>query len=237
MKPNHISKYLLNIIATGLVMLCPVLPAFSGAAGTNVTVRLDVSETPDLETWGQTAKTLCEEWYPKIVALLPSAGFEPPDTVRLRFSKDMKGVAATGGTRITVAASYVRKATNDFGMVIHELTHIVQAYPSVKEGCTKPGWLVEGIADYIRLSHFEPQARKPRINPDKASYRDAYKTTAAFLEWIEKKHDKEIVKKLNAPLRAGTFKMELFKEYTGKDVDELWKEFTDSLRAEQTRPR
>jgi hypothetical protein len=217
--------------------LGPVLPVLSGTGGSNVTVRLDVTETPDLETWGNTAKTLCEEWYPKIVALLPSEGFTPPDTVRLRFSKDMRGVAATGGTRISVAASYVRKATNDFGMVIHELVHVVQAYPSAKEGCTKPGWLVEGIADYIRLIHFEPQARRPRINPDKASYRDAYKTTAAFLEWLEKKYDRDLVKKLNAPLRAGTFKMEMFKEHTGKDVDELWKEFTDFLRAEQARAR
>jgi hypothetical protein len=220
-----------------MVALGAVLSAFSGSAATNVTVRLDVSETPDLESWGNTAKTLCEEWYPKLVALLPSEGFEPADTVRLRFSKDMRGVAATGGTRITVAASYVRKATNDFGMVIHELVHVVQAYPSAKEGCTKPGWLVEGIADYIRLTHFEPQAGRPRINPDKASYRDAYKTTAIFLEWAEVKYDKDLVKKLNAPLRAGTFKMGAFKECTGKDVDELWKEFADSLRAGQARPR
>jgi hypothetical protein len=49
--------------------------------------------------------------------------------------------------------------------------------------------------------HFEPKARRPRINPDRASYRDSYKTTAIFLEWAEKKYDKELVKKLNKPLR------------------------------------
>lgn len=165
------SNSLPRVLATGVVALSALLPALAGSGATNVTVRLDVSETPDLEAWGNTAKTLCDVWYLKIAALLPSEDFEPPETVRLRFSKNMRGVAATGGTRITVAANYLRKATNDFGMVIHKLTHVVQAYPSAKEGCTKLGWLVEGIADYIRLVHFEPQARRPRINSDKASYR------------------------------------------------------------------
>ena len=30
-----------------------------------------------------------------------------------------------------------------FGVVIHELTHVIQAYPAAGD---KPGWLVEGIA-------------------------------------------------------------------------------------------
>jgi hypothetical protein len=194
-------------------------------------ILLDVSEVPDLADWGARARDLCAEWYPKLAALLHSDGFQPPYRVRLRFSKDMRGVAATGGSDITVAANYVRKATNDFGMVIHELVHVVQSYPSARAGCVKPGWLVEGIADYIRLFHFEPEARRPRINPDKASYRDSYKTTAIFLDWVERTHHRGLVNKLNAPLRARAFKLELFQELTGKTVDELWQEFAESLRS------
>ena len=70
----------------------------------------------------------------------------------------------------------------------------------------------------------------PRINPEKASYRDSYKTTAVFLAWVEKKHDPQAVRKLNAALREKKFKLELFKDYTGQTVDELWKDFADSLR-------
>lgn len=195
-------------------------------------ITVDTSEVPDLAAWGRHAGGLCAEWYPKIATLLASDVFTPPQSVALRFRKDMRGVAATGGRRISIAADYVRGHTNDWGMVIHELTHVVQAYPEAEPGCTKPGWLVEGIADYIRLAHFEPQARRPRINPDRASYRDAYKTTAGFLEWAEKTHDPHLVQQLNQPLREGKFKLELFKEYTGKTVDELWQEFTESLRAQ-----
>jgi hypothetical protein len=193
---------------------------------TMLTIKVDTSQAPDLAAWGRHAGELCAEWYPKICALLASDGFTPPRTVRLRF-RDGRGVAATGGGTISINAVYVRRATNDFGMVIHELTHIVQSY---HRGNT-PGWLTEGIADNIRLSHFEPQARRPRINPEKAKYTDAYKITAIFLEWVEKKYDEQLVKKLNQAAREGKFQIELFKDYTGKTVDELWAEFADTLRA------
>ena len=192
-------------------------------------VTVDTSETPDLADWGRRAGNACAKWTPKISALLPSDGFAPPKAVTLRFENDKKGVAGTSGDKITIAAAYVRGHTNDLGMVIHELTHVVQAYPKEKEGFTKPGWLVEGIADYIRLYHFEPDALRPRVNPDKASYRDAYKTTAAFLAWIEQRHA-GTVKKLNAALRAGRFKENLFADCAGKPLDDLWRDFTDSLR-------
>lgn len=95
-------------------------------------------------------------------------------------------------------------------------------------------WLTEGIADYIRLAHFEPDAPLPRpINPDKAKYTDSYKTTATFFRWIEKTYDPNLVKKINLALRDGKYKLELFEEFTGKPIDQLWTEFTDSLRAGQ----
>ncbi len=195
-------------------------------------VVVEAHETPDLEAWAKRAGQLCAEWYPKIFVLLPSEGFTPPAKVILRFKADMKGVAAASGNVINFSAGYVRGHTNDWGMVVHELTHVVQSYPP-----GGPGWLVEGIADYIRLSHFEPNAPKPRINPDKASYRDAYKTTAIFLAWVEKHHDAKLVVKLNAALRQRKYSPELFKEATGKTVDELWADFTAELRAKQGAPK
>ena len=192
---------------------------------TLATITVDTSEAPELADWGMRAGKLCVAWYPKICDLLASEGFTPPKSVQLRFRKDMKGVAATSGNVIDIAADYVKGHPDDFGMVVHELTHVAQSYPP-----GGPGWLVEGIADYIRLSHFEPQFPLPRIDLDRASYRDAYKTTAIFLAWIEKNHDRQTVKKLNRALREKSFKAELFREYTGKSLDELWQSFTQSLR-------
>lgn len=197
---------------------------------TLATVSVDTSEAADLNDWGRRAGELVVEWYPKISRALASDGFTPPNEVLIKFQKDMKGVAATSRNVINVSADFVRKNTNDFGMIIHELTHVVQDYRHHRN----PGWLVEGLADYIRLTMFEPQARRPRINLERASYRDAYKTTAIFLEWAEKEHGAGLVKKLNRAMREGTFELELFKDYTGKTVDELWSEFIGSLKEKQS---
>jgi hypothetical protein len=206
-------------------------PSWSGVArdaGGNplAKVSVDTSATPDLSDWGVKAGELCAEWYGKIHALLPSESHVPRTSVKLVFDPQMKGVAHAAGDTITIAATYVRQHRDDFGMVAHELTQVVQSYPK-----GDPCWLVEGIADYIRLVHYEPQAPRPKIDPDKASYKDAYKTTAMFLEWIEKTHGAGLVVKLNAALRKGAYREDLFKDITGKALDELWAEFVQSLKA------
>jgi len=155
----------------------------------------------------------------------------------LYFDPKLKGVAHADKGRITIGAEYVRGHTNDWGMVVHELTHIVQAYPKPEEKFTKPGWLVEGIADYVRLTHFEPKAPRPRVDLDKSSYRDAYKTTAMFLEWAARKHDAKLVVKLNAALRQHKYSREMWREITGKLVDELWADYIAELRAKSVAPK
>ena len=195
-------------------------------------ISVEAHETPELAEWGKRAGALCAEWYPKIHALLASEGFTPPDQVTLRFRAEMKGVAAASGNVINFAAGYVRGHTNDWGMVVHELTHVVQSYPP-----GGPGWLVEGIADYVRLTHFEPKAPRPRVDLDKSSYRDAYKTTAMFLEWAARKHDAKLVVKLNAALRQHKYSREMWREITGKLVDELWADYIAELRAKSVAPK
>lgn len=188
------------------------------------TALVDANDAPDLKDWGNKAGTLCVEWFPKISALLPSDGFTAPKKVTLYFDPKMKGAAHALGGKITISAVFVRGHPDDWGMVVHELTHVVQSYPN-----GGPGWLVEGIADYIRIVHFEPQAPRPKLDPAKASYKDAYKTTAMFLDWIEQHHAAGVVVKLNAALRAGAYKDELWTQFTGKSVDELWTLFIETF--------
>jgi hypothetical protein len=103
-------------------------------------------------------------------------------------------------------------------MVIHELSHVVQSYPR------GVGWITEGIADYVRYFKYEPKPAPPKVGA-KASYKDGYKTSATFLSWLEKSKDKDIISKLNLALRTSSYKEDLFKEWTGSDLDTLWKEF------------
>jgi len=178
----------------------------------------DTSQVPSLQPWGRAAEALCTVWYPRLVDILASddsAGFQP--TLRIVFEKDMKGVAYSGGNEIHIAASWVEAHPHDFGMVVHELTHLVQRYPQ-----SDAGWLVEGIADYVRQRHFEPDVRVPAVNFSRARYTDAYKTTASFLIWVEANVDARIVPKLNHALRQHTYTDALVKGSTGKSLPELW---------------
>ena len=135
-------------------------------------------------------------------------------------------MADTRKNVIRISAEWVtKKAPNDYGMVVHELTHVVQDYDGKGEG-----WLTEGIADYIRDRHFEPGVRHHRIDPDKGSYRQAYGVAATFLMWLEEHKDKDIVRKLNIASHDGKYSPALFKEYCGADLDALWKEFAETYR-------
>ena len=192
-----------------------------------VKVTVDTSEVPALADWARKAKGLVEKWHPLIAKLLASDGFTPPGEVKVIFKKDMRGIAYTGGNTIVIAARWIRKHPDDYGMVVHELTHVIQSYRG-----SGPGWLVEGIADYIRFYHYEPKTRLtlPRDGRRPPSYRDGYRTTAMFLAWLVKVHDKDIVRKLNAALRQRKYSDELFKTYTGKPLDKLWEEFVAAAR-------
>ena len=145
----------------------------------------------------------------------------PRATWRFLFKKDMPGTAPayTQGSRITIAADWVKQHPEDFGMVIHELSHIIQSYQG-----ENPGWLVEGVADYVRFVRFEPDSGGLSYPKPNSSYRDGYRTTARFLGWIEA-YDQDIVKRLNRAMREGKYTDELFKESTGKDLDGLWREY------------
>jgi hypothetical protein len=198
-------------------LLCAVWLTLLAVPQEKAKITVDASDAPDVQEWADKARDLCEKWYPIICEALASRDFKPPLEVKLVFKDEKKGIAYTTGARITVVADWIRKHPDDFGMVIHELCHVVQSYPK------GVGWITEGIADYIRNYKFEP--RPPgKVNP-KSSYKDGYKTAAVFLAWIEKTKDKDFIRKMNEALRTSKYKDELFKEWAGADVDELWKEF------------
>ena len=205
-------------------------------------IDIDYSQTPELKEWVDTKlRPVLEEWYPIILADLPSEGFTPPQRFIVTIEANGQGVAATGGTRVTVSAKWIKSQeargpqNESVGSVVHEAVHVAQQYGRARGRNRVPGWLTEGIADYIRWWKFEPASVRRPVNPIKrngqpASYTDSYQTTAAFLEYVAKNHDHEIVVKMNAAGRDGTYSPDLWKKYTGKTVDELWAEFVQTLK-------
>jgi len=204
------------------------------------TFTIDTSQTPDLTNWTETNLVpMIEKWYPEIVRMLPSPGFDAPRKVKLVFSGDMNGVADTAGGRIRCAGRWFRENLQGeaVGAVFHELVHVVQSYGNApaerRNGVKVPGWLVEGIADYLRWYHYEADSRGAEISRnslDRARFDASYRVTANFLDWASRKHDPELVPKLNAAIRQGQYSEALWAEFAGRSLTELGAEWKLELK-------
>jgi hypothetical protein len=188
-------------------------------------VAVDVSDAPEMQEWINKVARICERAYPMINEELKSEGFQPAHYIKMTLKSDYRGVAATGGTRIVGSVKFFKEHPDDVGAMVHETCHVVQAY----RGRRNPGWLVEGVADYVRFFKFEPGNIGP-IDTRRAGYDRSYRVTAAFLAFLVEKYDKQIVLKLNDAMRKGEYREEMFKDITGKTVQELDEEWRESLK-------
>ncbi len=184
-------------------------------------VQVDSSAAPDLAEWGKSAAMLMEQWYPVVWSLLSTQGSKPAKTIKVTFQLQQNAPAYATGGGIFVSATWVRSHPDDFGMMIHEMTHLIQAYPDDNK---TPGWLVEGIADYIRWWRYEPEAPRPKITA-KNNYTDSYRVTAYFLAYLTHKYDHQLVQKLDKAMKEKRYDDKIFEEATGKPVKDLWAEF------------
>ncbi len=185
---------------------------------------IDVGDAPEMKEWAEKVVRVCERNYAMINEELKSEGFKPRTVITMRLKSDYKGVAAAGGGRITGSVTYFKKNPNDVGAMVHETVHCVQDYRTRGN----PGWLVEGIADYVRFFKYEPgKIGKMRADPH---YNNSYRVTAAFLNYVTEKYDKELVRKLNHAMREGEYKEEIWRVLTKKSVQELDEEWRESMK-------
>jgi hypothetical protein len=181
-------------------------------------------------------------WYPKIVAMLPSDGFTPPRQFSVNI-RPGQGVAATGGTRITANSAWLkRELTGEaLGALVHEVVHVVQQYGGGRRGNPEavrpPGWLVEGIPDYIRWFLYEPESHGADLtwlqrqrNPS-LRYDGGYRISANFLHYVVEHYDpqKKLIAKLNAACRQAKPTDPLWQECTGKPLSDLVEEWKSAV--------
>lgn len=135
-----------------------------------------------------------------------------------------KGVAAASSGIVRFNPKWFETHPKDIDVVTHEVMHIVQAYPNG----AGPGWLTEGIADYVRytlgVDNDGAGWSLPEFKATQA-YTNSYRITARFLVWVQKQHGKKIVQKLDAALRSKTYSADMWKDLSGKNLDELWSEY------------
>ncbi|MES2476778.1 MAG: basic secretory protein-like protein [Verrucomicrobiota bacterium] len=214
----------------------PTLRTYPGPDGKHTYV-LDATLAPDLVKWVEKElMPVVYEWYPKMSAMLPSDGYTAPEKVIMEFRDDMGGTPAyAAGNKLSMSVPWFRSQLEGEakGCVIHELVHIIQNYwraAATNPNPTRtPGWVTEGIPDYLRWFAYEPEKKGAEItagNFADARHDSSYRISANFLNWVVLNHDKEFIRKLNAAAREGRYSEQLWKDATGKSLDELsasWK--------------
>lgn len=189
-------------------------------------VVLDASRVPGQRAWGEVAKRIVVDWYPYVTSLLATDAFDAPREIRIVIVPELPVPASTSGDVISIQGPWIAQHPDDFGMVVHELVHVVQRYPN---GGGEYGWLVEGIADYVRWWRYEPEHPREVAQPDQ-SYKDGYRVTAAFLAWAMRKHDMRLVVELDRALRKGEDAGRVFEKITGRSLDDAWKDYAGAKK-------
>jgi hypothetical protein len=159
--------------------------------------------------------------YPQLVSM-----FNDKATHEVVFVTDTayKGVAEASGNRILFSTKYMISHPTDIDVVTHEGMHLVQGY-GYSAG---PVWLTEGIADFIRYKFGVDNIGSKWALPafkDSQSYKNSYRITARFFEWIDQKVKPGMIVQIDKELRNHTYTENTWAALSGKTIDELWAEY------------
>lgn len=170
--------------------------------------------------------TLFYQSYPKLVERFENPKKPAPRHILLVLERGLKIPAYCRGATITVSIDWLQKHPDDIGLLTHELTHAVQAYPN-----PEPGWLTEGLADYARHLYGpkeQPGWALPAHLSMEQSYKDSYRVTGRFLLWLDTRHP-GAVDKVHRRMQDREFTVDDFRTATGTPLDSLWEDCVRDL--------
>ena len=218
-------------MAASLIGFCTGQWGMAAQESVSLTISGEVS--PLMAPVAGQLTALFYESYPRLIERFEKPDRSAPRHIRLVFDKGLTVPAYCSGAEIHVSVEWLTQHPEDVALLTHELTHAVQAYPP-----NGPSWMTEGIADYARLIYgpkVQPGWALPARLTQKQSYRNSYRITARFLQWLDEKHP-GTVDKLHRLMQEGTFKLEAFQTMTGKTADELWQECVADLAQRKAAP-
>jgi hypothetical protein len=204
--------------------------------------KVDCRVAPELAGLAERAREIGEEYYPQVVDLIVAPGLKTPRQFDVVFRKTLvspnggeakETVAYTKPARKTIYldASLWAEPTNYLGstsdpamfsaILIHEMTHVAQQYPSIKQS-----YWAEGIADYAFFKFgYTNGSFCPECSERFPNYTSGYACAGAFLLHLDSIYGPGLVRELNTQLRKNTYSDAFFAEYTGKSLQTLWTDF------------
>ncbi|KAH7071914.1 peptidase of plants and bacteria-domain-containing protein [Paraphoma chrysanthemicola] len=161
----------------------------------------------------------------------------PPTRSVTLVLRDMEGVAYTTGLdldddhkEIHLSTKYIefvpesRQKEEILGVLVHEMVHCWQH----SAFGTAPVGLTEGVADWVRLkAGYAPPHWKRHTDCD---WDAGYERTGYFLQWLEKDHGADIVRKINEALRDCNYEEgKLWHDCCGTSIKKLWKDYKKTV--------
>ncbi len=191
-----------------------------------LTISVNLEDNKEFEPQIKQITQLYFQHWPLIASKLNAPIDTIPHELILNFQEKMGHPAHVNGNHMVIEGNHIRQHPDDLsGVFIHELTHFVQNYPP-----GAPGWFVEGTADYIRYKTFPHSkwAKRNQAHTNKSKPLGAYWNSTAFLLWIEKTYHPNTVSRISRICKDGKYSKNVWKEITGKSLDELIKEYKQS---------
>lgn len=189
-----------------------------------LTVNVQLAGAWDLESeLRELMEMYFELWGPLIDMLgSPVDGTHKHLNIIMRSDIPYPAFAHESGTVVIHTQHLQNKRSDAYGLFVHELTHIIQRYPTYI-----PPWFVEGAADYTRYKlYYDADWGAKFVNSVKnRNPLGYYSATAGFLLYLEDTYKKDIMRPVSIAVREDTYTEELWKKLTGKSLAELCVEY------------
>lgn len=164
--------------------------------------------------------------------LLYRSGSEVKDVSEITLIvEDYPGVASTSGTTARLSTSYLQSQYDSGVDVAREIAGIMRFTTSLMyqhdASDTVPGWLMTGIADFVRL---ESGLIERDQRAQGGSYDSSSQSTAFFLDYLATRNA-DIVHQLNLRFAPGEppYDDALFVSLMGSDLETLWAQYQATL--------
>jgi hypothetical protein len=171
-----------------------------------------------------------ESKYPKILQLVNLPMSERVNIVMKILPLGLP-VGKTGHNDIHLDPNQIHP--EDLGFLVHEGTHVAQDFQDENfENINNRWWLVEGIANYVRLLLGWDAPNQPKFEPSKIKRNVSlieqrnYDVWAEFFKWLATRYSKgDLLADLTNVLKKGEIDETFLKREFGKSSEQLWQEF------------